>query len=74
MRITLRNLRENQMLTDNSLVAAAKDEASITTILANPLNQSPQEKLLQLNINCTDASTGVTSLTLFKHLPRVFSY
>ena len=74
MRITLRNLRENQMLTDNNLSAAATDEASATTILANPLNQSPQEKLLQLNINCKDASTGVTSLTLFKHLPRVFSY
>ena len=74
MRITLRNLRENQMVTNDSLKDASQSSDSKTTIIANPLNLSSREKLLQVNINCETGSGGVVGLTLFKHLPRVFSY
>ena len=45
-----------------------------SVLIANPLFQTQQQKLLQVNIDCADGSTGVRQLVLYKQLPRVFSY
>mgnify|MGYP003647322531 CR=1 FL=1 len=48
--------------------------ANSTTIITNPLVQTQNEKLLQVNIESSGAGSGVDKLILFKQLPRVFSY
>lgn len=45
-----------------------------SVLVANPLFQTEQQKLLQVNIDCTAASGGVKKLVLYKQLPRVFAY
>ena len=47
---------------------------SATVIIATPLNQTTQEKLLQVNIDATSGLGGINNITLFKHLPRRFEY
>jgi hypothetical protein len=42
----------------------------IQSVIMNPLVQTPSEKLLQVNTQ----GGAVNAITLFKHLPRVFSY
>ncbi len=43
-----------------------------SVIVANPLFQTTQQKLLQVNIEA--GGNGVQKLVLFKQLPRVFEY
>lgn len=43
-----------------------------TTLIANPLFQTAQQKLLQVNIE--SQATGVKSIVIYKQLPRVFEY
>ena len=43
-----------------------------TLLIGNPLFQTGQQKLLQVNINA--GGGGVKKLVLYKQLPRVFSY
>ena len=42
------------------------------TAIANPLFQTTQTKLLQVQINAPDP--GLKNIILYKTLPRVFSY
>lgn len=43
-----------------------------SVIIANPLFQTTQQKLLQVNIEA--GGTGVNKLVIYKQLPRVFEY
>ena len=45
-----------------------------TLVIASPMPQTINEKLLQVNIEAIPAGPGVNKLNLYKELPRVFQY
>tara|TARA_Y100001972_G_scaffold112246_1_gene145832 strand:+ start:506 stop:1969 length:1464 start_codon:yes stop_codon:yes gene_type:complete len=73
LRMRLRDLSQNLRNVDESnYLDSILDPDTTTNMILTPVQQKVQEKLLQVNINATGA--GVKKLSLFKHLPRVFSY
>lgn len=69
----LANLVQNPGDTTASPWSTTFTQAGFDNILiGNPLFQTQQQKLLQLNINASGG--GVKKLVLYKQLPRVFSY
>ena len=75
LQLRLRNLAQNMRNTaDQDYIGAVLDNATLTTQILSPVNQTQQEKLLQVNIQCETGSAGVNALSIFKHLPKVFSY
>jgi len=69
----LSNLVQNPGETTAANWGATFTQTAFDNILiGNPLFQTQQQKLLQLNIN--SGGTGVKKLVLYKQLPRVFSY
>ena len=55
----------------NYLISQHTDELKQVAIMT-PLEQKPREKYLQVNLASSGAS--LDALTIFKHIPRVFSY
>ena len=75
MKIQMRNTTlVPTALQEKNLVGTFDSGDSVTVIIASPLNQSTQEKLLQVNINAIQGTGGINNITLFKHLPRRFEY
>ncbi len=69
----LRNLQQNNGCPSSTTWNEVYDRTvNNTTIITNPLVQTQNEKLLQVNIEA--GGDGVEKLVLFKQLPRVFSY
>jgi len=72
MKLRLKSLFENNGNTSkktyNPYEATSQQESIMST-----LEQTVNEKLLQVNINCK-LGESVNELVMFKHLPRVFSY
>ena len=74
MNLKLKNLSENRgTVKDMDLFTNLQDSEVQQQSIMSPLVQTPNEKLLQVNIN-TDPANGVNKITLFKHRPRVFKY
>jgi small nuclear ribonucleoprotein (snRNP)-like protein len=74
MNLKLKNLSENRgTVKEMDLFTNLQDSEVQQQAIMSPLVQTPNEKLLQVNIN-TDPSNGVNKITLFKHRPRVFKY
>lgn len=75
MKIQVRNMTlVPSSLTLKDLVGVFSPAQSDTVLIATPLNQTVQEKLLQVNIKATQGNGGINNITLFKHLPRRFEY
>ncbi len=75
MKIQMRNTTLcPSSLQEKNLVGTFDIDESATIIIASPLNQTTQEKLLQVNIKATQGNGGINNITLFKHLPRRFEY
>ena len=73
LRMRLRDLSQNLRNVDESnFLDSILDDDTTTNMIMSPVQQKIQEKLLQVNINA--AGGGVNKLSIFKHLPRVFSY
>tara|TARA_R100000951_G_scaffold84058_4_gene71815 strand:+ start:144 stop:1589 length:1446 start_codon:yes stop_codon:yes gene_type:complete len=69
----LRNLKQNNgSPSEMGWVNVYNRTVNDTTLITNPLVQTQNEKLLQVNIEA--GGDGVEKLVLFKQLPRVFSY
>ena len=69
----LKSLAENsRSSTANTYLESVRIGDTKNNLIMSPVEQKIQEKLLQVNIDA--GGTGVKKITLFKHLPRVFSY
>lgn len=75
MKIQVRNMvLVPTEVNDKNLMDCLDKANSATIIITTPLNQTTQEKLLQVNIQVTQGEGGLNNITLFKHLPRRFEY
>ena len=73
MGYSLRNLNKNAGKSNaQSWTGTYTDAKFNTQLILNPLFQTPNTKLLQVNINAGGA--GVKAVNLYKQLPRVFNY
>jgi hypothetical protein len=73
---SLKNLTANPGATANNITwpNVYKQGDLATLIIASPMPQTINEKLLQVNIEAISGSAGVNKLNLYKELPRVFQY
>jgi len=72
MKMKVKNLKENNGNTSKDEYPP-QEASSQQEAIMSPLNQTPREKYVQVNIEAK-AGQSVNSLALFKHLPRVFKY
>ena len=73
MGYSLKNLNKNAGKSNaQAWTGTYTDTKFNTQLILNPLFQTPNTKLLQVNINA--GGGGVKAVNLYKQLPRVFSY
>ena len=70
----LRNARQNSEGVTGDYNNRASVDANKLVMISNPLPQMKNEKLLQVNINTDDGSSGIEEMVLYKELPRTLSY